>query len=245
MCYVCATCQQLERCVDFPSALLAVQYVCLKEFPTGYFGSNPDYSGYDCDDWVPRGIATHRTNALAHNSAKTAMDRQKIERSHGIKYSELLNLPFFDIVQYHVVDPMHNIFLGIAKHALKTWKDLHVIDEKHYAVIQEKVDSMNPPFKLGRIPRKIGSGFASFTADEWKYWILMYSLYSLHGVLPDNHYKCWCLFVDACRLLCLPVVTESQVNAAHTHLVNYCKTFFFRTPLFPEIEFVGLRMNSA
>jgi len=120
---------------------------------------------------------------------------------------------------------MHNIFLGIAKHALKTWKDLHVIDEKHYAVIQEKVDSMNPPFKLGRIPRKIGSGFASFTADEWKYWILMYSLYSLHGVLPDNHYKCWCLFVDACRLLCLPVVSESQVNAAHTHLVNYCKTF--------------------
>jgi len=74
MCYVCATCQQLERCVDFPSALLAVQYVCLKEFPTGYFGSNPDYSGYDCDDWVPRGIATHRTNALAHNSARTATE---------------------------------------------------------------------------------------------------------------------------------------------------------------------------
>ena len=115
---------------------------------------------------------------------------------------------------------MHNIFLGIAKHALKTWKDLHIINEKDYAVILEKVDCMNPPFKLGRIPRKIGHGFASFTADEWKYWILMYSLYSLHG-----HYKCWCLFVDACRLLCFPVVAESQINTAHTHLVNYCKTF--------------------
>ena len=199
---------------------------CLKEFPTDRFGLKPNYSGYDCNNWVPRDITTHRTNAFAHYCAATATERNDIERSYGSKYSELLNLPFFDIVRYHVVDPMHNIFLGIAKHSLKTWKDLHIIDDKKdYAVIQEKVDSMNPPFKLGRIPRKIGSGFASFTADEWKYWILMYSLYSLHGVLPDSHYKCWCLFVDACRLLCLPVVTESQINAAHSRLVDYCKTF--------------------
>ena len=51
-------------------------------------------------------------------------------------------IPYFDIVRYHVVDPMHNIFLGIAKHTLKTWKDLHIIDDKKdYAVIQEKVES--------------------------------------------------------------------------------------------------------
>ena len=113
---------------------------CLKEFPTEHFGSKPDYSGYDCDNWVPCDIVTHRTKAHAHNSAKTATGRHEIERSHGIKYSELVNLLFFDIVRYHVVDPMHNIFLGIAKHALKTWKDLHVINEKEYAVIQEKGD---------------------------------------------------------------------------------------------------------
>ena len=30
---------------------------------------------------------------------------------------------------YHIVDPMRNIFLGIAKLTLKTWKNLHIMGE--------------------------------------------------------------------------------------------------------------------
>ena len=37
---------------------------------------------------------------------------------------------------------------------------------------------------VGRIPHKISSGFASFTADQWKNWILIYSLVALKNVLP-------------------------------------------------------------
>ena len=28
-----------------------------------------------------------------------------------------------DIVQCHVIDPMHNLFLGTAKNMMKVWKD--------------------------------------------------------------------------------------------------------------------------
>lgn len=47
-----------------------------------------------------------------------------------------------------------------------------------FKVIQEKVDSMTPPPKIGRIPRKIGSqtGFSAITADEWKNSILFMHL---------------------------------------------------------------------
>ena len=51
--------------------------------------------------------------------------------------------------------------------------------------LQIKVDLINPPTNIGRIPRKVESGFATFTADQWKHWILIYSLYALHGVLPE------------------------------------------------------------
>ena len=33
-------------------------------------------------------------------------------------------------------------------------------------MIQEKVDIIDPPPKVGGVPRKIESGFASFTADK-------------------------------------------------------------------------------
>ena len=86
----------------------------------------------------------------------------------------LLELPYFDVV---LVDPVHSLFLGIAKHTTKVWKDLGILTAEHFSAIQEKVDSMNPPPEVGRIPRKIQSGFASFTADEWKNW---YSPFVLH-----------------------------------------------------------------
>lgn len=33
-----------------------------------------------------------------------------IQHEAGVRYSELLRLPYFDIVRFHLVDPMHNLF---------------------------------------------------------------------------------------------------------------------------------------
>ena len=74
---------------------------------------------------------------------------------------------------------MHNLFLGLAKHTTNTWKSLNILKQAEFQILQAKVDSLIPPTKIGRIPQKIGSGFSSFTADEWKHWILIYSQYSL------------------------------------------------------------------
>ena len=117
--------------------------------------------------------------------------------NYGVKYFVLLELLYFiDIVRYHVIDPIRNIFLGIAKHTMKTWKDFKIIGTKEYAVMQDQVDSIDPPPKIGHIPRRIVSGFAAITADDWKHWILIYSLYALHaGILLIADYKCWCLLV--------------------------------------------------
>ena len=69
------------------------------------------------------------------------------------------------------------------------------------------------------------AAFVSFTADEWKNWILYYSVFSLHGIIPQNHFECWCLLVDACQLLCQPILNTDQVHKAHHLLVQFCKTF--------------------
>ena len=77
---------------------------------------------------------------------------------------------------------------------------------------------MNVPSKIERIPRP---RFAAFTADGWKHLGLIYSVYALYEVLPEQNYQCWCLLVDSCHYICQPVAT---VNRAHD-LVEFCNMF--------------------
>ena len=198
---------------------------CLKKFVTHSFGSKPDYSGFDTSSWQPRNLVTHRAKAYASKQATTASSQLQIEQSYGIRYSVLLVLPYFDVIRYHVVDPMHALFLGIAKHTVKVWRSLDILSLDHLNTIQEKVDNMIPPPKVGRIPRKIESGFTAFTADEWKNWILLYSAYILHDILPEGDYQCWCYFVEACQLTSQPVLYQEQIAMAHDLIVKFCSTF--------------------
>ena len=84
---------------------------------------------------------------------------------------------------------------------------------------------MVSPSKIGRIPRKINFGFSSITADEWKNWILIYSVFALYGVIGDSQLKCWCYLVDSCIILCQPVITAAQINIVSTLLLEYCQLF--------------------
>lgn len=120
---------------------------------------------------------------------------------------------------------MHNIFLGLAKHTVKIWKEKGILQSNQFVQLQTKADMITTPTGIGRIPRKLESNFSSFTADEWKNWILIFSVHTLKGVVDEQHYKCWCLLVDSCVLLCQYIITEQQINQAHVHLVEFCQQF--------------------
>src|SRR6185295_16915019 len=86
----------------------------------------------------------------------------------GIKWSELLRLPYFDSIRFLTVDPMHCLFLGIAKWIVKKiWVDEGVLTPDNLKNIQRKMNQIQVPANLGRTPRKIdrGEGFTNFTAD--------------------------------------------------------------------------------
>ena len=198
---------------------------CTKKFPTPRFGDKPNYGGYNCTNWTARDISSHKSMAEKYKKSPTISSRKKIIHESGIKYSELLRIPHFDVIRLHIIDPMHNVFLGLAKHTIKTWKDNGVLNPNIFTQLQEKIDAIVPPTKIGRIPRKIDSNFSSFTADEWKNWILVYSLYCLSGIVDEQHYECWRLLVESCILYCQFVITADHIHQAHSLLVEYCKKF--------------------
>ena len=52
---------------------------------------------------------------------RTKTDLQKRECEMGCRYSVLLKLPYFDAPRMHIIDLMHNLFLGSAKHFLNPY----------------------------------------------------------------------------------------------------------------------------
>ena len=78
---------------------------------------------------------------MEHKLATTKDARKKIERTMGVKYSVLTTLPYYDSIQYTIIDPMRNLFLGSAKHIMVVWKEKAVLPESSFAVIQKCIDT--------------------------------------------------------------------------------------------------------
>ena len=175
--------------------------------------TNKDYSGFDREKWLLRDITAHRQYAAQIKEAKTAQEKSSLETQHGIYYSILLKLDYFNPIRNCIVDPMHNLFLGTAKRFFKKiWIPHGILKEKQLKEIQARVDSVAVPSTIGRIPKKIATAFGGFTAEQWMNWTLVYSLYALRGLIAEEHYRCWETFVIACRLLSQPVLSDTDIK---------------------------------
>ena len=194
---------------------------CLKSFPGGVGTMN--YSGFNRAQWPPRMNCTHRDNVRKILRVTSKRQQADLESQLGCRYSCLLKLPYFDAPRMLVIDPMHNLFLGTAKHMLHLWFRKELISVAQYQCIQDNVNRMVVPSDIGRIPRKIASSFSGFTADQFKNWTTIYSIPALYGILPSEHLQCWRHFVLACRILCKQSLSIADTRLADALLLQFCK----------------------
>ena len=194
---------------------------CMKRFP-GSVG-NMNFSGFDRSNWPHRTNQAHRKSVNELKKCLTKSSQAAKESKIGSRYSVLLDLPYFDPVRMHVIDVMHNMFLGTMKHMVKIWIRDGVLLSSHFEKIQECVDSINVPADVGRIPRKIQSGFSAFKADQCKNWINIFSIPALFDILSDDALQIWRYFVLACRILCKQELTLDEINLADSLLLQFCK----------------------
>ena len=198
---------------------------CLKEFPTTGIGDYTDYSGFKKADWEPRTHGVQVWFALKAKHAQTKDERESIESSHGARYSLLYRLPYYDAISALIIDPIHCLFLGIAKRVFESWVKNNVIHKEHFQIIQQKVDSFCCPPDIGRIPYKLGSKFSGLKADQWKNWTLYFSLYALKGLIPHRDYACWLLFVKLCYMICQRELAESKLLEIDSLAEMFCTSF--------------------
>jgi hypothetical protein len=87
------------------------------------------------------------------------------------------------------------------------------------------VSQITVPAYVGRLPTKIASGFAGFTAEQWMLWTVVYSPLVLKDFLPTEHYEMWCVFSSACSLICRPFIHQTELLKADELILQFCNTF--------------------
>ena len=102
---------------------------CLNNFPRENKTNRSNYSVYGVENWTLRIGTEHKLFAEESLTFNTAEKRSKFESLHGVLYSELFRLPYFDPVSMHVINPMHNLVLRIVKHAFKTWIEVGKLND--------------------------------------------------------------------------------------------------------------------
>jgi len=93
---------------------------CLKQFKVT-FGDRTDYSGFDRENWESRTFEQHQRSVSNIIKQVTKTGIESAESKHGVHYSILLALPYFDPTRFTAIDSMHNLFLGTGKHIFSPW----------------------------------------------------------------------------------------------------------------------------
>ncbi|KAF7335223.1 hypothetical protein MSAN_02355600 [Mycena sanguinolenta] len=81
----------------------------------GPVGNRVGYNNYDIDSWTLRSSSQCREWAELYRTAPTQRDAQACFDKTGLRWTEFLRLPYFDLPTMVVVDSMHNLFLGLLK----------------------------------------------------------------------------------------------------------------------------------
>ncbi|OSC96548.1 hypothetical protein PYCCODRAFT_1378951 [Trametes coccinea BRFM310] len=89
--------------------------------------------------WPRRTAQTHRQFAERWQNAASVDEREKIFAASGVRWSELLRLPYWDPINFTVVDSMHNLYLGLLKtHCRDIWGMSVDVDDSDATTSQKK-----------------------------------------------------------------------------------------------------------
>jgi len=135
----------------------------------------------------------------------------------------MLRLPYFNPIRHLIVDPMHCLFLGIAKWIVKKlWIDGGKLSKSDLKLMENRAKQIKLPADMGRIPYKIstGDGFSGFTADQWKSFILIYAIPLMWDLLVTSDRNILAKFVKACSLLTCRIINIDMLSQTHDRLLQ-------------------------
>ena len=108
-CVLLVSYQLHERLVGL---LVIVHYMVVPSICLSFLHAPWRNSNFNVANWEPRSNDLHRIFASRYQECKTKSQQKEVEREYGIRYSVLLELPYFDASRICIIDPMHKSSIG-------------------------------------------------------------------------------------------------------------------------------------
>ncbi|KAG8176071.1 hypothetical protein JTE90_025529 [Oedothorax gibbosus] len=149
---------------------------------------------------------------------------------NGIKgISPLMNLSYVGLVSAFTIDYMHCVLLGVVKKVTHLWLDSTSHDKPYYigkktSDVDNRLTKIKPPTYISRRPRSIVDR-AYWKANEFRSWLLHYSLPCLAGILPYVFLKHHCMLATAIFMLLQQDVSSDIIETASWYLAQYVLEF--------------------
>jgi hypothetical protein len=150
--------------------------------------------------------------AVEYSNSTSKSAAAAVAQKNGVRCSELLRLPYFDIVKMSITDPMHTFLLGLVKH--ETEMNLKMLTSSKMQEFIRRVKSVRIPYDIGRLPTNIfdeSEGAGAITADQWKIYITCYAQPCMYKLLPGDAYKCLVMLAEIVKLVIAPVFTDEKI----------------------------------
>ena len=152
-----------------------------------------------------------------------------IAKVSGVRYSELSRLSYFNTVDNFLVDPMHNLFLGLVEdmgNAIIV-RDGQFIDANGREAFEARMDSMRLPYDVGRLPRTMLQKMSGrgITAQQWKNFIITFARVCLWNNVSDDAYKMVCRLAEACEIVLRDPLKQSDVIRLEKLLKDHHKLY--------------------
>ncbi|KAK3911659.1 Halomucin [Frankliniella fusca] len=139
----------------------------------------------------------------------------------GIKgFTVVRDIPFLDLSTCVLAEYMHSVLCGVVKQICSLWffeKGPWYIGD-HLTEINNFIDKeIHPPDFVSRIPRSF-EHFSLFKANEFRTYLLYFSLIIVAPYLKDQYHQHWMLFVQAIFMLLKDSISQSDLQEAEVLL---------------------------
>ncbi|CAG2218049.1 unnamed protein product [Mytilus edulis] len=181
----------------------------------------------------PKGPQRCRENVIedSRNALQNMENKSKVIAVNGIKGPSWLTFfPLFNIIDGIAIDYMHGVLLGVMKLMLKLWfspqlKNKVFSIHNHIADVDKKLQSIRPTLNITRLPRSIENDLKYWKANEYRSFLLYYSLPVLHGTLDNTRFNHFALLVNAIHILLKNGSTKNEIMRAESFLMEFNSYF--------------------
>ena len=160
-----------------------------------------------------------------YNSARSKHSADEVAKVSGVRYSELSRLPYFHTVNNFLVDPMHNLFLGLVE---DIGNAIIVGDEKFISAngrgaFQERMNKMQVPYDVGRLPRTMLEKMSGrgLTAQQWKNFIITFARVCLWNEVSQDAYRMVCSLAEACEIVLRDPISQADIDHLNKLLIDH------------------------